>query len=268
MEKDNDVINIDPYSVTACSVKLMFDENELALGTCFFHKKNDQVYLITNRHNVTGRNNETNKCLSPKLAEPNKLKLNLLKKDRIDWGSFIVDIRDQEGNPLWIEHPTYKNKIDVVAIPVEIPDEYKFVLIEDAEDPHNEHTTFEVGEELFILGYPQGINAGGFPIWKRASVASEPDLPIDELPKFLVDSASRPGMSGSPVILKKRRQVSLGSKGKDGDFKVDSRYFTKFVGIYSGRLFASEKNDAQIGIVWRSQLVDEIVSYAYDILKK
>lgn len=263
MENEN-VIPIDVYSLTACLVKLMVDENELATGTCFFHKKNEQVYLITNRHNVTVRHNETNQCLSPTLAVPNKLKLNLLKKDSLEWGSFIVKILDQDDNPLWIEHPIYKDKIDVVAIPVEVPEEYEFVfvLIEDAAEPYNEHTTFEVGEEIFILGYPLGINAGGLPLWKRASVASEPNLKIDGLPKFLIDTASRPGMSGSPVILKKRRPLTIGSTGDDGGLKVESRNFNKFIGIYSGRLFASEKNDAQIGIVWKSQLVDEIVNYA------
>lgn len=128
----------------------MFDENELAIGTCFFYKKNEQLYLITNRHNVTGRHNDTNNYLSSSLAIPNKLKVNLLKKESIEWGSFIVHILNQDDNPLWIEHPIYKDKIDVVAIPVEIPDEYEFVLIEDAAEPHNEHTTFEVGEEIFI----------------------------------------------------------------------------------------------------------------------
>lgn len=87
------------------------------------------------------------------------------------------------------------------------------------------------------------------------------------MPKFLVDTASRPGMPGSPVILKKRRPVSIGSTGDSGGFEVDSRNFNKFIGIYSGRLFASEKSDAQIGIVWKSHLVDEIVNYS-DSLKK
>jgi hypothetical protein len=33
-----------------------------------------------------------------------------------------------------------------------------------------------VGMDAFILGYPRGIGAGIFPIWKRASIASEPNV--------------------------------------------------------------------------------------------
>ena len=62
----------------------------------------------------------------------------------------------------------------------------------------------KVADEVFILGFPYKIgNASQIPIWKRGSVASEPELDCDNLPKLFVDTASRPGMSGSPVIYKR-----------------------------------------------------------------
>lgn len=65
-----------------------------------------------------------------------------------------------------------------------------------------------VATDVFVLGYPKGISGGGeFPIWKRASIATEPDIQLGTLPKMLVDTATREGMLGAPVIAVARRGV-------------------------------------------------------------
>jgi hypothetical protein len=54
--------------------------------------------------------------------------------------------------------------------------------------------------DAFVLGYPRGMSGGGhFPVWKRATIATEPDIDLDGLPRFYIDTATREGMSGSPV---------------------------------------------------------------------
>jgi hypothetical protein len=56
------------------------------------------------------------------------------------------------------------------------------------------------GMDVFVLGYPRGISGGGrFPLWKRGSIASEPDVNIDNLPMMYIDTATREGMSRAPV---------------------------------------------------------------------
>jgi len=51
------------------------------------------------------------------------------------------------------------------------------------------------GMDAFVLGYPLGISGGAkFPIWKRASIASEPDIDVDSLPKIVIDTATREGI--------------------------------------------------------------------------
>jgi hypothetical protein len=88
--------------------------------------------------------------------------------------------------------------------------------------------------ERFILGYPFGNAPPAFPVWKRGSIASEPDLVWMTTGYYLVDTASRPGMSGSPVIL----------RDWTNDYVVEAvRAFndkpaTNFLGVYSGRLHA------------------------------
>ena len=55
-----------------------------------------------------------------------------------------------------------------------------------------------IGMDVFILGYPFGSGPPAFPVWKRGSIASEPDLVKTTNGYYLIDTASRPGMSGSP----------------------------------------------------------------------
>jgi hypothetical protein len=56
-------------------------------------------------------------------------------------------------------------------------------------------------QEVFVVGFPFGMIANApAPIWKRGSIALDPTFDPEGLPKMLVDTATRPGMSGSVVI--------------------------------------------------------------------
>jgi hypothetical protein len=114
----------------------------------------------------------------------------------------------------------------------------------------------QIGMDVFILGYPFGAPPPGFPVWKRGSIASEPELTQLTTDYMLVDTASRAGMSGSPVI---RR--SWGTHLLDNGTKVDDgQTATRFVGIYSGRLHTALRIDAQLGIVWPRRIIEEIIA--------
>jgi hypothetical protein len=114
-----------------------------------------------------------------------------------------------------------------------------------------------VSHDVYVLGYPLGLldATHGMPVWKRATVATEPG---GSSGAFLVDTATRAGMSGSPVFLRYR-----------GFYKTDpesavanpSDWFGEgdmFVGIYSGRLGASEV-EAQLGVVWKARVIEEVI---------
>ena len=113
-----------------------------------------------------------------------------------------------------------------------------------------------VGMDTFILGYPFGIAVSALPIWKRASIASEPNLGIGGESFFYVDTASRPGMSGSPVILR----TWGGFQTDTGGGVITAGAATKFIGVYSGRIGAQDELQAQLGIVWRADLIDQIIA--------
>ena len=86
------------------------------------------------------------------------------------------------------------------------------------------------GDDCFVLGYPKNIDAGlDLPLWKRASIASEPSIDHGGLPRLLIDTATRKGMSGAPIVaISNGYNVPIGGKGiEDSVFgRVES-----FVGI-------------------------------------
>jgi hypothetical protein len=91
-----------------------------------------------------------------------------------------------------------------------------------------------VAAEVFILGYPKGLSMQGvMPVWKRGSIASEPLINVmDQAPAFLVDAATRDGMSGSPVLYfgdeitdALRRSAAVGNRQGE----------PWLVGVYAGR---------------------------------
>ncbi len=116
------------------------------------------------------------------------------------------------------------------------------------------------GMDVFVLGYPRGISGGGrFPLWKRGSIASEPDVNIDDLPKMYIDTATREGMSGAPVYAQE-----VGVWAPEGKKLPDGAMFGRghrFIGIYSGRV-GDDPFLAQLGIVWKEEAIQEIIAGA------
>lgn len=93
------------------------------------------------------------------------------------------------------------------------------------------------------------------PIWKKASIATQPD--IDSLPKILIDTATRSGLSGSPVIMQR-----VGVHGMVNAQVMSETTFgriRKFIGVYSGRI-GDDELKAQLGIVWKAKVIDEIIN--------
>jgi len=249
---------LDEYSLAAAPIALYFDTTLLATATGFFWRFDGKAYLITNWHNVTGKNPETMKHLDEeKGGEPNRL----IAEVQVNHPEFLgnrvplqIVLRDKDGTPLWYVHPKYGKKVDVVAVPVDPPHQYDV-------RPINEMPTkamvARVGMDVFILGYPLGMPdhpAYSTPIWKRGSIASEPEMEGESRP-ILVDTATRRGMSGSPVI-----QRSFGPYHDGKTVQLTGFGASRVLGIYSGRVYSKDQFEAQLGRVWRISLVEQIIA--------
>jgi hypothetical protein len=235
------------------------------VGTGFFWQIENALWLITTWHNVTGWDPVRDQALSRLGFTPTHVEFAMFRK-KIDGDHTLqfVDARqaplyDPDGAPLWLEHPIHRRQVDVIALSLGTIDD-DFALMTVPVNTHRDWFDFDIraGDDAFVLGYPKGLHGGHrFPIWKRASVASEPNIDLDRLPKLFVDTATREGMSGSPVIVTRK---GLALKSGTSTITGDSAFgiAEKFLGIYSGRV-GDDELGVQLGVVWKAKVVGEII---------
>jgi hypothetical protein len=252
-------INISQGSVVTSQLRMFIRTTELSLGTGFFYERHGRHYLITNWHNVSGRDPRTFESLSSHAGVPDRMTVTVCKSGSL--GEWIVHTRllyldaeatEQPTSPVWYVHPRLHQQVDVVAIPVEVPEGGQIYPINTMNTVPKCASSYRARSSY--SGIQKGLAGGGaFPIWKRANLATEPELDLNQLPMMLVDTATREGMSGAPVVA----VATNGYITEDGTNHIGTQG-TKFAGIYSGRLGANEMQ-AQLGVVWKARVIDEII---------
>ena len=252
-------VTVNPYSLSSFYCVQYSDSTPVGSATCFLTKQDDQYYLVTNWHVATGRNPDSGALISSTGVLPNALHVFFPREtdEGVDFGSYQkIPLFDVDGNPQWREKKVGRRYLDVVVIPVTLNSMFTPYCIEDSEEPFNENPLVEITSSLYVLGFPFGRQWGALPIWKKASIASEPEYEAEEgFPYFFVDSASRSGMSGSPVVLFERRPITI-LEEKQG---IMSHHFTKLIGVYSGRIGVNDVGDVQLGRVWKASVINELI---------
>ncbi len=195
---------------------------------------------------------------------PNKLIIKYKKyenEENFKWMTKNINLYDEDDEKIWLEHPKYGSDIDVVAILIEENE----TIIYNGSYEINTNYMLDVSEPVFILGFPLGyvVKSEEEPhsIWTYGTVASDPSLELvinnKKLPAFLIDSRTRKGQSGSPVIY-------YSNSGFDAHYinpKFGEGYanwgcpFMKEIGIYSRRI----NKDSDLGYVWKWEVLREIV---------
>jgi hypothetical protein len=249
-------MSLDRLSLSTVPITPLFNNRELGGATGFVWKRRERIYLITNWHVVSALDLFTKAHLSEGGGRPNKLRCHfLIRVGEYDRELIDVPIRDEDDRPLWLIHSLQgRRAIDVVALPLDYEDLKASVTLLPVNDLAPGKIAIMVGMDVFILGYPFGSSPPAFPIWKRGSIASEPDLVRFDTGYSLVDTASRPGRSGSPVILRSWSNHILESNM--WTTSNDQRPIDRVIGVYSGR---KRPVDAEIGIVWHVEYIDEII---------
>ena len=254
------MIHLEPPSFQSLALEAFFGEQSLGKGTGFVvQSPSSEHYLISNYHVLAGRHPESRRPRRDDGAVPDRLAI--VHNRRGSLGSWVVKVEllyDTAGTPLWHEHPLHGSRVDVVALRLtELTDvdchPYSY-LGPVGHDVARLPSALSWGASEFvnIVGFPFGWNAGGaFGIWVQGAIASEPQLDWHELPRYLIDSRTRPGQSGSPVILYKRGGwVTLA----DRVYMIHNP-LTVLIGIYSGRL--SDQSD--LGTVWKTTVIADIL---------
>lgn len=276
-------------SFSVVHLKMRFGSTELSTGSGILYLYKENYYIVTAWHNLSGRHSEHLGFLSREKAAPNNAVVSITREFPGFGGTrlpFVIPLTDDEQTFYYV-HPINYPRIDVAIIPLSLKQPYELdirtgdgktfqpamMLIDEKPIKSelcpiqkysfkNEEIlidfldNLDVTDELFIPGYPENLyDYTGQPVWKRATVASSFKTGWNREPKFLIDSASRPGMSGAPVFY----------YSKEGHIKSKSKTYVcghevvVFVGVYVGRIETASKEDAQIGIVWKFSVIDEII---------
>lgn len=231
---------------------MKYQDQVLSCGTAFCLRDSDNLFLLTNRHNVTGRHQETGSPLSKTCAVPDMATFTYrCAADPNRVIEYDQPLYDASGGANWIEHPFLQQEADIACFRVDIPEPHRPLILNEAA---NHSMQIYTGTDVFVVGFPIGYGTFDLPIWKRASVATPPNIDVDNKPIMLVDTASRPGMSGSPVLAYAR-----GTYYDGNSVIVLNGYAASIVGMHSGRILHANDLDSQLGIVWKEKALLETI---------
>lgn len=237
---------------------------KLAQGTGFLFNWQDRPYLVTNRHNLTGRRQDDGSPLNRHGATPDTVHIahNLSPRGETEAGQFSLGwesvpeilLDDSTGDHRWFEHPSLGAHVDVVVLPISrVPN--GGMMLAYTTNGFSQPIGVGPSQDLSIVGFPFGESSGGnVAVWVRGSVASEPVMDHGGLPRFLIDARTRPGQSGSPVII----YSASGVVNDAGGITVGVGPHQRLVGVYSGR--TNEQSD--LGLVWKASTIVDILSAA------
>ena len=229
--------------------------NAVGTATGFFYSRDDEVYLVTNRHVV--REESRN-------HRPDQLRLRLhtdlndLSKNA-DWEVPLYDGQTAR----WTVHPKYPIPlIDIALVRLDqqvLKKSYVFKAL-TASNFLPEHFVIVPGEDVMALGFPRGLSdtVHNLPIVRQAMISSAYGVDFRGQPFFLIDGNLHPGMSGSPVITRPKN-TWLDKQGNTNMLTGTPMYF---LGVHSATLSLSLPSGQEalgLGTVWYGYLIDEII---------
>lgn len=248
------MLPIETPSLQSLSLTLRAHGQALGTATGFVVLSADVPLLITNRHVVTGRHHDDDKPLHPSGGLPDEIEiLHMESTSPLTWGSRLEPLFDDEGRPRWFEHPRWQERADIIALPLTHTD--VFLSPYSLEKPERE-VSVRPTDIVSVVGFPYGHSTMNAALWATGFVASEPELPFNGLPVFLIDCRTRTGQSGSPVILHRPAGglVTLAS----GEVFMNDSAISQLLGVYSARI----NRDSDLGLVWKISVLRELALFA------
>lgn len=233
-------------------------------GTGFFWRVDSRVFLVTARHVVSGVNPFDDSVMSETGFLPEIIRC--FPSGYVDDSRRIVarhvgielPVRI-DHQPQWLEDPRFSElRTDIAAVELSFDNLSLVICVNDAPDIFSDIVSL-VGFECSILGYPTA-NFGGLktPVWRRGTIASDPSLPVDGKPMFLLDASTSPGFSGGPVF--RRHSGPAPRRMADGQIEIDASKVltTAFVGVYCGR-FQHAYVGGEVPFVFYGNRIQEIL---------
>jgi hypothetical protein len=166
-------------------------------------------------------------------------------------------------HPTWLEHPGLGRGVDIAALDVTADLNAHGIVVDHVNALETDAVGLSpyVSQEVFVVGYPIGlVSEAPIPVWKRGTIATDPGFDPDGRPIVFVDTATRSGMSGS-VVFARRQWYGPYTRANGSTADMFMSTIDRILGVYSGRLGPHDV-EAQLGIVWKRHLIDEVVNGA------
>lgn len=232
-------------SKVSCSVEAYHDETIIGTATGFFFATSRKVYFMTNNHVVGGKFAKQDYFTQHGHEIPvDSLPTKLIVRAYGPKANETINIHfPLEGSVIFF-HTDNSNRelMDVVALPVSanVLPGLAHTMVLSSRDILPD-LLLAPSSELFIVGFPYDLaRYNTYPIWKRGTIASDPNLRDLNGSKFWIDATTRAGMSGSPVLFRGQTYAT-----RDAPLNMSSETNTFLVGIYSAQSYNME-----LGIVW------------------
>lgn len=188
---------------------------ETSTGTAFFYQfkidaQRSVPMLVTNKHVVSGA-----KSIKFLVHEA------VIDKETGKKGPSTTSFELTVPGGLFIEHP---GDVDLCAMLFEPlrrqasqqgKEIFSVVLTEELIPSDEKLREMSALEDVVMVGYPIGLSdlANNFPIIRKGITASHPSIDFNGKPMAVVDIASFPGSSGSPVLILNQGSYSVASGG-------------------------------------------------------
>ena len=268
------------YTQSPFQILTYDDRGLISTGTAFFYGLNEELFLITNWHNISGKHFLSKEKLGKRCPTYIEAKfITYINSLQFTASSHKIEIYEK-SQPRWFEHPKLGSTCDIIALPIEKPAN----VPKDLHHPSNLISKIRIpvkpGNTCFVIGFPKSLSVGiGLPLWKSGFIASEPhyDVTINgkistlgglvdglELPAIFIDTLTREGMSGSPVFASYFGNWDMTNPYTDINpshpdfFKRDDIALgenrMEFIGCYSGRIGKAEEG-AALGLCWKEETI-------------
>lgn len=241
-------------SAATCMLSLFRDDNHLSTASAFLTEDTKNWFLVTALHNFTGRDFFTRKCLSPKLATPNRFRATVMIRgmgDALSRFEFRGDLFPN-GAPIFL-YDWSENGGDVAVI--RFPKERGQPQIITMNESASQNWTAFAGLDVFALGYPSALDVNGTPIWKKISIASEPSQKVNGVNASLTDGLTYSGMSGGPVIINQSQGFT-----DDRSYLISKELAVRLLGVYGGRFDTDAEKSGTLGFYWPIETAHAIIA--------
>lgn len=180
------------------------EEEEGFAGTGFFYHSQYaeplSAYLDDVEHPPMGPYLVTNKHIVEPMGGPYPDRLAIyLREDgfRTSPTRYDLPLYDDEGEPLWFEHPTKDVDVVLILLDLELDSRYTYTRFQIA-DRGDEVSG---GDMARVIGYPNLLREFRmFPVMRNGLISSPYSVSFEDEDFFYFDARLHHGMSGSPVV--------------------------------------------------------------------